>query len=95
MKGLLFPFSLVISAVLAAAPVMAQQRSTVPPAPPHIVNPGVSLSAPATSPLQQQMQDDYAAQLRQAEHELLMQNPSGQTRPEMGIKRALNGFTPQ
>ena len=67
----------------------------VPATPPHIVNPGISLSAPATSPLQQQMQDDYAAQLRQAQHDLLMQNPSGQTRPEMGINRALNGFTPQ
>jgi len=95
MKGLLFPFSLVISAVLTVAPTMAQQSSTVPATPPHIVNPGISLSAPATSPLQQQMQDDYAAQLRQAQHDLLMQNPSGQTRPEMGINRALNGFTPQ
>ena len=81
--------------VLAAAPVMAQQRSIVPPAPPHIVNPGISLSAPATSPLQQQMQDDYATQLRQAQHDMLVQNPSGITRPELSINRALNGFTPQ
>ncbi len=95
MKSLLFPVSLVISVVLAAAPVMAQQRSTVPPAPPHIVNPGVSLSAPATSPLQQQMQNDYATQLRQAQHDMLVQNPSGITRPELSINRALNGFTPQ
>ena len=95
MKSLLFPFSLVIAAVLAVAPTMAQQRSTVPAMPPHIVNPGISLSAPATSPLQQQMQDDYAAQLRQAQHDLLVQNPSGLTRPELGISRALNGFTPQ
>ena len=95
MKSLLFPVSLVISLVLAAAPVMAQQRSTVPTPPPHIVNPGISLSAPATSPLQQQMQDDYATQLRQAQHDMLVQNPSGITRPELSINRALNGFTPQ
>jgi len=95
MKSLPFPVPLVISVVLAATPVMAQQRSTVPPAPPHIVNPGISLSAPATSPLQQQMQDDYATQLRQAQHDMLVQNPSGITRPELSINRALNGFTPQ
>jgi hypothetical protein len=94
MKSLLFPVSLVISVVLATAPVMAQQLSTVPPAPPHIVNPGISLSAPATSPLQQQMQDDYATQLSQAQHDMLVQNPSGITRPELSISRALNGFTP-
>ncbi len=95
MKSLLFPVPLVISVVLAATPVMAQQLSTVPAAPPHIVNPGISLSAPATSPLQQQMQDDYATQLRQAQHDMLVQNPSGITRPELSINRALNGFTPQ
>ena len=95
MKSLLFPVSLVISVVLAATPAMAQQRSTVPVPPPHIVNPGVSLSAPATSHLQQQMQDDYATQLRQAQHDMLVQNPSGITRPELSINRALNGFTPR
>jgi len=41
------------------------------------------------------MQDDYATQLMQAQHDLLVQNPSGLTRPEMSISRALNGFTPQ
>ena len=93
MKSLLFPVSLVISVVLAAAPVMAQQRSTVPPAPPHIVNPGVSLSAPATSPLQQQMQDNYATGLIGAQRELLQQNPSGLGRQELAIGHQLNGFT--
>ena len=95
MKGLLFPFSLVISAVLTVAPTMAQQSSTVPATPPHIVNPGISLSAPATSPLQQQMQDDYATQLRAAQQQMLQQNPSGVTRGELSINRTLNGFSPQ
>ena len=95
MKNLLLPPVLVIFATLAATPVMAQQSGTVPGQLPHITNPSVSLSAPATGPLQQQMQDDYATQLRSAQHDLLLQNPSGTTRPEMGLSRALNGFTPR
>ena len=98
MKSLLLPASLVISIAFAVAPVMAQQRTnTVPTPTPHIITPpgSITLSSPATSPLQQQMQDDYASQLRQAQHDLLVQNPSGQTRPEVGISRALNGFAPQ
>ncbi len=98
MKNLLLPVSLVIFAAFAITPVAAQQRlNTVPTPVPHIITPpgSISLSSPATSPLQQQMQDDYATQLSTAQHELLLQNPSGLTRPEMGISRALNGFTPQ
>jgi hypothetical protein len=101
MKNFLFP-ALLIVAVLSATPVAAQLRGpaaaprggvTVPA--PHVINRNTPLSAPATSPLQQQMQDDYATQLRSAQHDLLLQNPSGQTRPEMGLSRALNGFTPR
>ena len=95
MKNLLLPPVLVIFATLAATPVMAQQSGTVPGQLPHITNPSVSLSAPATGPLQQQMQDDYATQLRAAQHTLLQQNPSGLTRQERGVGRALNGFTPR
>src|SRR3977135_3609222 len=98
MKSLLLPASLVISVAFAVAPVMAQQPLNAVPTPiPHIIRPpgSITLSSPATSPLQQQMQDDYATQLRAAQHDLLLQNPSGQTRPEMGLSRALNGFTPQ
>jgi hypothetical protein len=95
MKNLLLPPALVIFATLAATPVMAQQSGTVPGQLPHITNPSVSLSAPATTPLQQQMQDDYATQLRGVQQNLLQQNPSGLTRPELGVSRALNGFTPR
>jgi hypothetical protein len=104
MKGPLFPALLLIFAGLAATPAAAQLRGagtgvrggvTVTTPPPHIINPSTPLSAPATSPLQQQMQDDYATQLRSAQHDLLLQNPSGTTRPEMGLSRALNGFTPR
>jgi hypothetical protein len=58
----------------------------------HAVNPSLSLSAPATSPLQQQMQDDYATNLMQAQHQLMQQNPSGDGRAELSIGRQLNGF---
>jgi hypothetical protein len=107
MKNLLFPASVMIFAALAATPVVAQQRVgtpfqrpntiTPPVQRPNIITPpgSVSLSTPGTSPLQQQMQTDYATQLRQAQTGLLQQNSSGQTRPEMGISRSLNGFTPQ
>jgi hypothetical protein len=98
MKNLLFPASVMIFAAFAAAtPLAAQQLGTTPIQRPNIITPpgSVSLSTPATSPLQQQMQNDYATQLRQAQQELLQQNPSGVTRPELGINNTLNGFTPQ
>ena len=66
--------------------------STVPV--PRIGNPGVTLSAPATSPLQAQVQDNYAAQLR-AEQSQLQQQSSGLTRREININGLLNGFTPR
>jgi hypothetical protein len=50
---------------------------------------------PGTTPLQQQMQQDYATQLRGAQQQLLMQNPSGLTRGEENISNQLNGYTPQ
>ena len=66
MKSVSFPALLVILAALAATPAAAQLRSTIPTPvqPPHISAPpgGLTLSTPATSPLQQQMQDDYATQ---------------------------------
>ena len=98
MKNRLFP-SLLIAAALAATPAVAQVRnnsmrnlSTTPM--PRIGNPGVSLSAPATSPLQAQEQDNFAAQLRAEQFQLQQQNP-GIRRPQIGINNALNGFTPR
>jgi hypothetical protein len=103
MKTPLFPSVMIVVAALAT-PVAAQGiRSTMPgtvarSAPiaiPHIANTGTSLANPATSPLQQQMQQDYATQLRGAQQQLLMQNPSGLSRGEENISRQLNGFRPQ
>jgi hypothetical protein len=88
MKNALFPALLAIFAAVAATPATAQRSS-------HVFNPNISLSAPATSPLQQQQQADYASQLRALQRALLQQNPSGATRPELSISGALNGYTPQ
>ena len=52
-----------------------------------------SLAAPANTPLEQQMQNDYAAQLRATQREMLQQNPSGLTRQEMAVGHELNSYT--
>jgi hypothetical protein len=59
------------------------------------VNPSISLSAPATNPVQAQIQDDYAAQLSAEQRQMLQHNPSGTTRLEIIIGHALNGFSPR
>ena len=59
----------------------------------HAVNPSMSLSAPATAPIEEQMQDDYAASLMSAQRQLLEENPSGVTRQELSIGRQLQDFT--
>lgn len=84
--------ALTLIAATLATPALAQMRGAVPRLSP---NPSLSLSAPATSPLAAQMQDDYATQLMQEQRDLLQQNPSGLTRQELAIGNALNGFTPR
>jgi hypothetical protein len=91
MKSLAFPFLLMLAA-LASGPVAAQQRGVVPHPALHGVNPSLSLSAPATTPLEQQIQENNAGQLGAAQRELLQQNPSGLTRQELAVGHALNGY---
>ena len=94
-----------IAAALAAQPAAAQHfgdamSSSIGASTPvlapglrlHAVNPSMSLSAPATSPVQQQMQDDYATSLMSAQRQLLQRNPSGDSRPELSIGSQLNGY---
>jgi hypothetical protein len=92
-RSLLFPALALTFAALAATSAAAQQRGSVTHLAPHAINRSMSLSAPATSPLQQQMQNNYATQLMGAQRDLLQQNPSGLTRGEMAIGHELNGFT--
>ncbi len=96
-----------IFASLSTQPAAAQQAlgGTFSPALPgssaviapgvrlHAVNPSLSLTAPADTPIQEQMQDDYATSLMNAQRQLLQQNPSGTTREELSIGQQLNGYT--
>ena len=82
-----------ITAWLMSTPVVAQQRGTESPQQLHAVNPSLSLSPPTTSPLQEQVRQDYATGLLGAQRELLQQNPSGLGRQEQAIGRELNGYT--
>ena len=92
MRSLPFPAMALTFAALAATPAVAQRGGVTHPAP-QALNPSTSLSAPATSPLQQQMQDNYATQLMGSQRQLLQQNQSGLGRGEMAIGHELNGFT--
>jgi hypothetical protein len=94
MKTLIVPAFSVAVVALSAGPVSAQLRAT-PPMQLHAINPSLSLSSPAASPLQQQMQDDYATGLIGAQRDLLQQNPSDLGRQELAIGHELNGFSPR
>lgn len=95
MKKLSFPLIALLSAAFAVAPAAAQSRGGFAHMPVYGLNRSLSLSAPATSPLQEQMRDDYATQLMQSQQDLLQQNPSGTTRQELAIGHELNGYTPE
>ena len=56
------------------------------------LNPNMSLSAPATSPVQQQMRENYRSQLQQEQRDLLQQNPSGLGRDQIEIQHELNDY---
>jgi hypothetical protein len=87
--------SVAMLACLAAIPVAAQQRGFEPGPQLHAVNPSMSLTAPTSGPLQDQMRQDYATGLMGAQRDLLQQNPSGLGRQEEAIGRQLNGYTPR
>jgi hypothetical protein len=93
MKSVYVTISAVLLVLFAATPVFAQKGVTPPPQV-HSLNPSMSLASPsAGNPLQAQEREDYASSLMATQRSLLQQNPSGLTRPEMGISRALNGYT--
>ena len=94
MKTPIVPVLGVVAVLLSGGPVAARGSAT-PPAELRAINPSLSLSRPATTPLQQQIQNDYAANLMAAQRERLQQNPSGTTRQERALSHALNGFSPR
>jgi hypothetical protein len=54
------------------------------------LNPNLSLSAPATAPVQQQIRENYRTQLLQERRELLLQNPAGLSRDQIEIQHQLD-----
>jgi hypothetical protein len=52
----------------------------------------LSLSTRPTSPLQQQIQQDYRSNLLSAQHELSQSNPSGLSRQQITIGHQLNDY---
>jgi hypothetical protein len=95
MKSQTYAALTLIFLCFAGTPALAQQqRDMMPHVQSHAVNPGLSLSAPAASPLQQDAREDYATGLMMQQHETLQHNPSGLNRPEMAIGRAHNGYAP-
>jgi hypothetical protein len=86
--------ALVVLTCLASTPVSAQTHDIAPRALPAL-NPSLSLSAPATTPLQEQMRQDYATGLIGVQRDLLQQNPTGVGRQELEIGHELNGYVPQ
>jgi hypothetical protein len=74
-----------------ALPAAAQQ-AYVPSHAWHARNHSTPLSAPAATPLEQQMQQNYRTDLMQAQRELLQANPSGLGREQIGIGHELNMY---
>lgn len=87
--------AMAVSAALASAPAVAQERTVLPTPQIHPYNPNQSLSAPTNSALQDQLREDYATQLMAGQRQLMQQNPSGLGRQELEIGRELNGYTPR
>jgi hypothetical protein len=67
-----------------ALPAVAQTRAH------YAINPNQSSSAQPTSPLQQQIQQDYRSNLMSAQRDLLQSNPSGLGRDEVAIGHLLD-----
>ena len=66
--------------LVAALPAAAQPA----------LNPNLSFSAPAVSPVQQQIQENYRTQLLQQQRDLLRQDPSGLGREQIDIQHQLS-----
>ena len=89
MKWLSFASAVLVLATIGSTLADAQVRSVTGRS---SLNPSMSLSSPTSNPLQAQMRENYATQLRQDQSQLLQQNPSGMTRQEIAIGQELNGY---
>ena len=84
--------SLIAILVCSVSTSAFAQRIEMAPHEFHAVNPSLSVTTPTSSPLLQQMRQDYATSLMGAQRDLLQQNPSGLGRQEQAIGRELNGY---
>ena len=76
------PVLLAFGLLVAALPAAAQPA----------LNPNMSLSSPATAPVQQQMRENYRSLLQQEQRDLMRQNPSGLGRDQIDIQHELNNY---
>ena len=81
-----------VSVSFVALPAFAQHIGGASMPHLHAVNPSLSLSTRPTSPVQQQIQQDYRSNLLSAQRELSQSNPSGLTRQQMTIGHQPNDY---
>ena len=81
-----------VSVSFFALSASAQRIGAAPMLHLHAINPSLSLSTNPTSPLQQQIQQDYRTNLLSAQRELSQSNPSGLSRQQMTIGHQLNEY---
>jgi hypothetical protein len=79
-----------LAALAAAIPGASRAQPVMIPA-----TPGYAINPPLpNTPLQQQMMQDYRTDLRQAQRELSLQNPSGLSREQLDVTHRLNTMAP-
>jgi hypothetical protein len=84
--------SMLAAAIVALGAAAASAQPVYPPsgAARYAVNPSLSLTPRANSPIQQQVQRDYRTQLLSAQRELQQANPSGTSPEQLEITHLLN-----
>lgn len=91
-RFVLLAAAIATSVSLAALPASAQRIGGAPMPHLHAANPSLSLSARPTSPVQQQIQQDYRGNLLSAQRDLLQSNPSGLSRGQIAIGHQLDSY---
>jgi hypothetical protein len=81
-----------VSVSCAALPAFAQRIRGASMPYLHAINPSLSLSTRPTSPLQQQIQQDYRSNRLSAQRELSQSNPSGLSRQQITIGHQLSDY---
>jgi hypothetical protein len=77
-----------------AAPAVVLAQGLVPNPPYYATNPNQPFAPSPSSPVQQQVLENYRTQLLQTQREMLQQNPSGLSRDQIEVNRQVNTYTP-